>query len=316
MQLIKPNSKFDFLGKRKIAIILSSLMVLISIIALFPQVRGLNFGIDFTGGTVVEVQFKQAPNIGDIRQAITPSGYGKAIIQTFGSPKEIIIRVQNKVNADASAVSASILSALKTKFGENKIEMRRVEFVGPQVGKELTHAGISAVGIAMLAILAYVTFRFEFRFALGADVALMHDVTIVLGVFALLGDEFSLTVVAAILAVIGYSLNDTIVVFDRIRENVIANSKLKVPLDEVTVCNASINQTLSRTLMTSFTTLLVVIALYFFGGEVIHGFAFALLVGIGVGTYSSIFIASPIMLSLEGRFQSSAEDIAKMDARP
>jgi len=316
MQLINPNSNIDFLGKRKIALAISGLMLLISIIALVPSVRGLNFGIDFTGGTLVEVQFKQAPNIADIRQAIAPAGYGQAIIQEFGSPEEILIRVQNSDNSDSSAISTAILTALKTSFGEEALDMRRVEFVGPQVGEELTQAGISAVGIAMLAILIYVTFRFEFRFALGADAALLHDVTIVLGVFALLGNEFSLPVVAAILAVIGYSLNDTIVVFDRIRENLESNQKLKQPLSEVEVCNNSINQTLARTLMTSFTTILVVLALFFFGGEVIHGFAFALLVGIGVGTYSSIFIASPVMLSLAGRFQPSDEEVAEMDARP
>jgi len=316
MQLINPNSNIDFLGKRKIAILLSGFMLVISLLALIPSIRGLNFGIDFTGGTLVEVQFKQAPNISDIRQAIAPAGYSKAIIQTFGAPEEILIRVQNKQASDSSTVSNAILSALKSKFGDKEIDMRRVEFVGPQVGEELTRAGISAVGIAMLAILVYVTFRFEFRFALGADAALFHDVLIVLGVFALLGKEFSLPVVAAVLAVIGYSLNDTIVVFDRIRENLEANNKLKNPLDEVSVCNNSINQTLARTLMTSFTTLLVVIALFFLGGEVIHGFAFALLVGIGVGTYSSIFIASPIMLSLAGRFKTSEEDLAEMDARP
>jgi len=316
MQLINPNSKFDFLGKRKIALALSSLMIIISLLALFPTLRGLNFGIDFTGGTLVEVKFKQAPQIADVRKAIEPAGYGQAIIQEFGSPEEILIRAQNKVSDESSKISTEILQALKTSFGDDEIDMRRVEFVGPQVGEELTKAGISAVAIAMLAILIYVTFRFEFRFALGADAALLHDVLIVLGVFAILGKEFSLPVVAAILAVIGYSLNDTIVVFDRIRENLEANKKLKEPLDEVTICNSSINQTLARTLMTSFTTLLVVIALFFLGGEVIHGFAFALLVGIGVGTYSSIFVASPIMLSLAGRFQTSEDELAKMEARP
>ncbi|MDQ6995663.1 MAG: protein translocase subunit SecF [Mariprofundaceae bacterium] len=316
MELIKLDSKIDFLGKRKIALLLSGLMLTVSLLAIIPSIRGLNFGIDFTGGTLVEVQFKQAPVIADVREALAPVGYGNAIIQTFGAPEEILIRVQNKSNANSSAISDAILSSLKNKFGNNEMDMRRVEFVGPQVGEELTQAGISAVAIAMLAILVYVTVRFELRFALGADAALIHDILIVLGVFALLGKEFSLPVVAAILAVIGYSLNDTIVVFDRIRENLAANSKLKNPLDETAVCNASVNQTLSRTLMTSFTTLLVVVALFFLGGEVIHGFAFALLVGIGVGTYSSIFIASPIMLSLAGRFQSDQEEQAEIDARP
>lgn len=316
MQLFNPNSHIDFLGKRKIVLGLSALMIIISLLALVPGIRGLNFGIDFTGGTLVEVKFKQVPSISDIREAIKPAGYEQAIIQEFGSPDEILIRVQNKETEDSSSISNAILKALKSQFGAENIDMRRVEFVGPQVGQELTQAGISAVLIAMLAIFIYVTVRFEFRFAVGADAALLHDITIVLGVFAVTGNEFSLPVVAAVLAVIGYSLNDTIVVFDRIRENLDANHKLKHPEDEVKVCNDSVNQTLSRTLMTSFTTLLVVLALFFLGGEVIHGFAFALLVGIGVGTYSSIFVASPIMLQLKGVLQTSEEDLKEMDARP
>jgi len=316
MQLINPDSNINFLGKRKIALGLSALLIIISLIALIPGVRGLNFGIDFTGGTLVEVKFKEAPSISDVRASIKPAGYEQAIIQEFGSPEEIIIRVQNKKSEDSSSISNAILKELKSHFGAENIDMRRVEFVGPQVGDELTQAGISAVLIAMLAIFIYVTLRFEFRFALGADAALLHDITIVLGVFAITGSEFSLPVVAAILAVIGYSLNDTIVVFDRIRENLESNRKLKHPEDEAKICNDSINQTLARTLMTSFTTLLVVLALFFLGGEVIHGFAFALLVGILVGTYSSIYVASPVMLQLKGVLQTSEEDLKEMDARP
>ncbi|MDX8398267.1 MAG: protein translocase subunit SecF [Mariprofundaceae bacterium] len=316
MQLIKPDSNIDFLGQRKIALWLSAIVVGLSLLALIPGVRGLNFGIDFTGGTLVEVKFTQAPSIADVRTALSPTGYGQAIIQEFGSPKEILIRVQNKQVDDSSKISNAILDALKGHFGTDKLEMRRVEFVGPQVGDELTQAGISAVFIAMFAILIYVTFRFEFRFAVGADAALLHDIIIVLGVFALTGNEFSLPVVAAILAVIGYSLNDSIVVFDRIRESLELNRKRKTPEDEVTICNASINQTLARTLMTSLTTLLVVLALFFLGGEVIHDFAFALLIGIFVGTYSSIFIASPVMLSLKGVLQTSEKELEEMKARP
>ncbi len=316
MELIRPDSKIDFMGKRRIALGFSAVMVLLSIIMLFPQVRGLSFGIDFTGGTLVEVQFQQPPSIADVRDALVPAGYGKAVIQEFGAPEEIMIRVQNASNGNSSTISTAVLDALHKKFGTDAVTMRRVEFVGPQVGEELTSAGIQAVLWAMLAILIYVTIRFQFRFALGADVALFHDVSIVLGVFAITGAEFSLPVVAAVLAVIGYSLNDTIVVFDRIRENMEANHKRKNPDDEVTVCNNSINQTLARTLMTSLTTLLVVLALFFLGGEVIHNFAFALLVGILVGTYSSIFIASPVMLMLEGRFGPSEEDLKAMEERP
>ncbi len=314
MQLIRPDINIDFIGKRKMALMISALMILISLGAL--AVKGLNFGIDFTGGTLVEVKFDQAPSIADVRKSISPKGYGNAVIQEFGSPEEILIRVQNKNTEDSSTISNAILDGLGEKFGADAIEMRRVEFVGPQVGDELTRAGIMAVLVAMLAILVYVTFRFEFRFALGADAALLHDITIVIGLFSLTGKEFSLPVIAALLTVIGYSLNDTIVVFDRIRENFAVNNKRKKPEHEYTVVNGSINQTLARTLMTSFTTLLVVFALFFLGGEVIHDFAFALIVGILVGTYSSVYVASPVMLSLAGRFKADEDEIKAMEARP
>jgi len=314
MQLIRPDINIDFIGRRKVALLVSALMILISLGAL--ATKGLNFGIDFTGGTLVEVKFDKAPTIADVRSAISPKGYGNAVIQEFGAPNEILIRVQNKDGEKSSTISTALVDALGEKFTADAVEMRRVEFVGPQVGDELTRAGIMAVLIAMLAILVYVTFRFEFRFALGADVALLHDITIVMGLFALTGKEFTLPVIAALLTVIGYSLNDTIVVFDRIRENLAASRKRKHAEDEVVVVNNSINQTLARTLMTSLTTLLVVMALYYLGGEVIHDFAFALMAGILVGTYSSIYVASPVMLSLAGRFKSNEDDIKAMEARP
>jgi len=315
MELIRTNTHIDFLGRRKLAFGLSALLMLVSLG--FLVARGLNFGIDFTGGTLVETQFRQAPAIADVRSALQPAGYGAAIIQEFGTPEEILIRVQNRGGEDPSKISTDILDSLTRHFGADAVEMRRVEFVGPQVGEELTRAGIMAVLIAMIAILLYVTFRFEFRFALGADAALIHDITLVLGIFAITGKEFTLPVIAAILTVIGYSLNDTIVVFDRIRENIASNRKKKSADSETEVVNASINQTLSRTLMTSLTTLLVVLALFFLGGEVIHDFSFALIVGIVVGTYSSIYIASPVMLVLAGRFKSMSEDeIKEMEARP
>jgi len=314
MQLIRPDIHIDFIGKRKSAMAVSGILLLLSVG--FLIFKGLNFGIDFTGGTLVEIQFKQPPAITDVRNSLKPAGYGQAIIQEYGAPDEILIRVQNKNGEESSTISTAVLDALTTTFGADDVQMRRVEFVGPQVGKELARDGIMAVLIAMLAILVYVTFRFEFRFALGADAALLHDVTIVLGLFSLTGKEFSLPVVAALLTVIGYSLNDTIVVFDRIRENLATNRKKKKPDDEKTVANASVNQTLARTLMTSLTTLLVVAALFFLGGEVIHGFAFALMAGILVGTYSSIYIASPVMLALHNRFKPSEEEARKLEARP
>jgi preprotein translocase subunit SecF len=314
MELIRPGLNIDFIGKRKIAFMISALLILLSLGSL--AFKGLNFGIDFTGGTLVEVKFDKAPKIADVRAAISPIGFGNAIIQEFGAPEEILIRVQNKDAENSSAISTAILDALSETFSADAIEMRRVEFVGPQVGEELTRAGIMAVLIAMLAILVYVTFRFQFRFALGADAALLHDITIVLGLFALTGKEFTLPVIAALLTVIGYSLNDTIVVFDRIRENFEANRERKTPEDETTIVNNSLNQTLARTLMTSITTLLVVLALFFLGGEVIHDFAFALIVGIFVGTYSSIYVASPVMMSLAGHFKADEEEMKELEARP
>ncbi len=314
MQLIRPDININFLASRKKALAFSAVMIVLSLA--WIAFKGLNLGIDFTGGTLVEVRFHQQVKAADIRQALLPAGYGKAVIQEFGSPEEILIRVQNQEGVEASAISTAILDALTDKFGADQVEMRRVEFVGPQVGEELKTAGMMAVFYTLIGILIYVMVRFKLRFALGADAALLHDIIIVVGVFSALQLEFSLSVVAALLTVLGYSLNDTIVVFDRIRENFEANKKTKHPKDEVEVCNQSINQTLTRTLMTSLTTLLVVFSLYFFGGEVIHNFAFALLVGIAVGTYSSIFIASPIMLSLEGKFEMSEEELKELENRP
>jgi preprotein translocase subunit SecF len=314
MELIRPGLNIDFISKRKIAFMVSALLILLSLGSL--AFKGLNFGIDFTGGTLVEVKFDKAPKIADVRAAISPKGYGNAIIQEFGAPEEILIRVQNSEEEKSSNISTAILDALSETFTADAVEMRRVEFVGPQVGEELTRAGIMAVLIAMLAILVYVTFRFQFRFALGADAALLHDITIVLGLFALTGKEFTLPVIAALLTVIGYSLNDTIVVFDRIRENFEANRKRKTPEDETVIVNNSLNQTLARTLMTSITTLLVVLALFFLGGEVIHDFAFALIAGIFIGTYSSIYVASPVMMSLAGHFKVDEDEMKELEARP
>lgn len=314
MQIIRPDINIDFLGSRKLLLAISGLVLLISLALI--GFKGLNLGIDFTGGTLVEVRFHQAVDMGDIRKSLEPAGYGTAVLQEFGSPTDILIRVQNKADVQSSVISTEILDALGAYFSPDQVEMRRVEFVGPQVGEELKSAGMWAVIYTLIGILLYVMFRFRLRFALGADAAILHDIIIVVGVFSLLDKEFSLSVVAALLTVLGYSLNDTIVVFDRIRENFELNRKKKKPEDELVVCNQSINQTLARTLMTSFTTLLVVFALFFLGGEVIHDFAFALIVGIGVGTYSSIFIATPIMLALEGKFEMSEEDIKELEARP
>jgi len=314
IELIRSDIHIDFLGKRKIAMAISAFLVISSIVLLVA--RGLNFGIDFTGGTLVETRFVNPPAIGEVREALSHKNYGDAIIQQYGAPNEILIRVQNRNGEKSSTISNTVLNALGAKFGSDKVEMRRVEYVGPQVGKELARAGIMAVLIAMVAILLYVTFRFEFRYAVGADLALVHDTSIVLGAFALTGMEFNLTVVAGLLTVIGYSLNDTIVIFDRIREMMAANRKKKNPEAEDATSNLAINQTLSRSIITSFTLFLVVLALFFLGGEVIHGFAFSLLVGVVVGTYSSIYIASPIMLMMPAKSRAAEEADKELEARP
>lgn len=290
MQLLKDNLKFDFMGKRRLALILSLILIIISIAAMVT--RGLNLGIDFTGGTLVEVGYTDSVELEPVRQALDSSGFGDAIVQHFGTAKDVLIRLPvTDKDSDKAALSNRVLESLVSTGAP---EMRRVEFVGPQVGDELRDKGGLAMLYALIGILIYVALRFEWRFSLGSVAALIHDVILVVGFFAITQIEFDLTVLAALLAVIGYSLNDTIVVFDRIRENF---RRLRKASSE-DVINTSINQTLSRTLMTSITTLLVLIALFVFGGEVIHSFSIALIVGVLVGTYSSIYVASSALLAL------------------
>jgi len=283
--------EIDFMGKRKPAMILSATLILISIVSLASL--KLNVGIDFTGGSVIEVGYQQAVELQPIRNALEVSGFGDAIVQHFGSAKEVLIRLVPKVDQDKAELSSQIIGVLN-EISESQIEVRRVDFVGPQVGEELTEDGGLAVLYALIAILIYVSVRFEYRFSLGAVAALIHDVLITMGVFSLLQLDFNLSVLAAILAVIGYSLNDTIVVFDRVRENF--RRIRKKTSEEIT--NISINQTISRTLMTSMTTLFVLLSLFFLGGEVIHSFALALIIGVLVGTYSSIYVATTSALAL------------------
>lgn len=291
MQLLKDNLNFDFMGKRKLAVIISLILIIISVAAIVA--RGLNLGIDFTGGTLVEVGYSESVELESVRQALTTSGYGDAIVQHFGTAKDVLIRLPvTDKDADKAALSNRVLESLVSTGAP---EMRRVEFVGPQVGDELRDKGGLAMLYALIGILIYVALRFEWRFSLGSVAALIHDVIIVVGFFAITQIEFDLTVLAALLAVIGYSLNDTIVVFDRIRENF---RRLRKVTSEG-VLNTSINQTLSRTLMTSITTLLVLIALFVFGGEVIHSFSIALIVGVVVGTYSSVYVAGSALLALD-----------------
>jgi len=283
--------KIDFMALRKPAVILSAALMLISIVSLFTL--KLNVGIDFTGGSIIEAGYQQAVKLEPIRNALESKGFDDAIVQHFGSASEVLIRLVPDVDKDKAELSSEIIGLLQ-EISETPIDVRRVDFVGPQVGEELTEDGGLAVLYALIAILIYVAFRFEYRFSLGAVAALIHDVLITLGIFSILQLDFDLSVLAAILAVIGYSLNDTIVVFDRVREN-FRKIRKKTSLE---VINISINQTISRTLMTSFTTLLVLLSLFFLGGEVIHSFALALIIGVLVGTYSSIYVATTSALAL------------------
>ncbi|MDW3096390.1 MAG: protein translocase subunit SecF [Gammaproteobacteria bacterium] len=296
MQLLKDSLNIDFLGKKNIAWIISAILIVVSIASL--TIRGLNLGIDFTGGTLVEVGYQQAAELEPIRAALENATFEDAIVQHFGTAKDVLIRLPAANDLNAAELSNQVLAALQST---GDLSMRRVEFVGPQVGEELRDDGGLAVLYALFGILIYVALRFEYRFSLGSVAALIHDVIITIGFFSVTQAPFDLTVLAAVLAVIGYSLNDTIVVFDRIREN-FRRMRKWTPLE---VINGSINQTISRTLVTSLTTLLVLLALFFIGGEVIHSFALALIVGVVVGTYSSIYIASTMLVLLN----VSSEDL-------
>jgi len=298
------NSNYDIIGKRKISLVFSLLLIIISIVAV--SVRGFNFGLDFTGGSVIVVHFEEPVELDTIRTQLSEANYGDAVVKNFGSSKDIEItlppqeskpieNVDDVSSADESGealLSNEVLNTLQQYDSSARIS--KADFVGSQVGDELVEKGSLALLYAIFGILIYVTVRFEWRFSLGAIAALVHDVIIVSGVFAIWQVEFDLTVLAALLAVIGYSLNDTIVVFDRIRENFLSGRKAET----AAIINTSINQTLSRTVVTSFTTMLVLFALYFFGGDLINSFAFALIIGVVIGTYSSIFIASSATLAL------------------
>lgn len=290
MEMQKTRFNIDFMGKRKIALVISGLLIVIAIASLITQ--GLNLGIDFTGGTLVEVGYSEAVELNLIRESLSNSEFGDAVVQYFGSANDVLIRIPPSEGLNSADISNRMLSLL-ADTGQNA-EMRRVEFVGPQVGGELKEDGGLAMLAALAMIMLYVAMRFQMRFSVGAIAALIHDVLITLGIFSITHFDFDLTVLAALLAVIGYSLNDTIVVFDRVREN-FRKIREATPVE---VFNVSLNQTLSRTIITSLTTLLVLIALFIFGGEIIHSFATALIIGVLIGTYSSIFVASPVTLKL------------------
>ena len=327
MEFFKQKTRIEFLGQRKLALVVSVTLLLISIASL--MMRGLNFGIDFSGGTLVEVGYQQPVEIESVRSALRQGGLEDAVVQHFGTAKDVLVRLPSAASAagevsgevsgkatGAAQISERVIQVLRAPYGEVlvdggnpeglqqcaadggstdcRVQMRRVEFVGPQVGDELANQGSLAMLYALIGILIYVTMRFEWRFAVGSVVALVHDVVITIGVFSLFQFDFSLPVLAAVLAVIGYSLNDTIVVYDRIRENFRKMRKHGT----IEIINHAINQTLPRTVLTSLTTMIVVLTLLIFGGEVIRGFSIALLVGVVIGTYSSIFVASPAVLVL------------------
>lgn len=291
MQFLHGKSTIKFMNKRKIALGISLLLIIISLGSL--ATRGLELGVDFTGGFLIEVGYENSVVIEPIRNTLAANGFADAQVQHFGSAKDILIRIAPSADVNKAQLSDKVIDVLRANH-DSEVTMRRVEYVGPQVGEELRDDGGIALLVALGCILVYVSLRFQFKSAVGAIFALIHDVIITVGVFSVLQVEFDLSVLAALLAVIGYSLNDTVVVLDRIRET-FRNVRKKGPED---ILDLSINQTLARTLMTSLTTLLVLFALFFLGGEIIHGFAFALIIGVVIGTYSSIYVASSTLMAL------------------
>ncbi len=290
MQILGKPTTIDFMGKRRITAVLSAALIVISILSI--ATRGLNLGIDFTGGVLIEVRYEDAADLGSIRALLAAGGLANALVQNFGSASEVLIRVLPEEGAESGQIGEQMMGLLTA--GDQSVDLRRVEFVGPQVGEELTEDGGLAMLFAMIMIMIYIMIRFQWKFAIGSVVALVHDVIIVIGFFSIFQLPFDLSVLAAILAVIGYSLNDTIVVFDRIRENF----RLIRREGAEAIMNTSVNQMLGRTIITSFTTLLVLCALFFLGGEAVRGFSTALIIGIFVGTYSSIYTACATTLLL------------------
>jgi preprotein translocase subunit SecF len=303
MQIVRPGTQIDFMGKRRLAFLLSVCLIIAGIVSLIVH-GGPNYGIDFAGGTLVQVRFPQPVELDKIRDALQEVGLERSVIQRFGAEGkgEYLIRLELG-STDLAGLTGVINEALAKEFGAEGFEIRRTEMVGPKVGKDLRSKGLQAIIAALIGILIYISIRFQFRFAIGAVVALAHDVMITVGVLSLTNKEISLPVLAALLTIVGYSLNDTIVVYDRIRENM---RRMKTEAYEK-VINLSVNETLSRTILTSVTTLIVIIILFLLGGGVINNFAFALLIGIIVGTYSSIFVASPVVILLEQRFPTKGE---------
>ena len=293
MRFLK-ETNIDFLSMRRFGFVISGSFILAGIVSLLLQ-GGPRLSIDFTGGTLAQIRFEEAPDIAKVRSALQALDVGIGEVQTFGTPNEILIRLQLSQNAEN--LTTELKAALQAQFPGQSIDFRRVETVGPKIGSELKGKAFFAVFTAIIGILIYISIRFELKFAIGAIAALIHDVLITLGVFSILNYEISLAIIAAFLTIVGYSLNDTIVVFDRVRENM----KLLKNIDQKTIFNKSINESLSRTIITSLTTFAVVFILYIAGGEVIRYFAFAMIVGVIVGTYSSIYVASPVVFLWQQR---------------
>jgi len=302
MEFFKSSKIYDFMGKSKLFISISIFLILSSYALLFT--KGLNYGIDFAGGTIIQVKYEKKAPIKEIREALKKDkAFSGASVTEFGSPNEIVIRVTNSTTSVANDIGDKVRSLLKDT---GKFEVRRVDMVGPKVGSELREKGLMAMGLSILTILIYVAFRFEWRFAVASILALVHDVSIALGALALFQVDVNLDILAALLTILGYSLNDTIIVFDRIREQV-RESKV---YDLFKVINEAVTKTLSRTTLTSLTTFFVVLTLFLFGGEIIYGFSFTMLVGVVVGTYSSIFVASPLLKWLGFDVKKYKDDLA------
>jgi preprotein translocase subunit SecF len=295
MEIFSNDKIYDFMGKRIPFLGLSAILVIASIILL--TTKGLNFGIDFAGGTIVQVKYEQKAPIDKIREVLADTKYKGSSITEFGTPEEVVIRLTGTSSALATDIGDEMHKILDTT---GNFEVRRVDMVGPKVGGELREKGLMALGLSLIVILIYVSFRFEWRFAVASILALAHDVTIAMGAISLFNVEVNLDILAAILTILGYSLNDTIIVFDRIREGIQTSKETALNL----ITNESVSRTLSRTTLTSLTTFFVVVTLFAFGGEIIHGFAFTMLVGIIVGTYSSIFIAASFLVQLKFNIQS------------
>ncbi len=294
MELIRPDTRIDFIGKRYYALVISTIVILISFGSIFLH-GGLRYGVDFAGGILLQIKFSKAVDISEVRNAMEATGSKDAMVQKFGGENEFLIRIE-KTSGDLEEMSKTIQTSLQGQFKDKTIEIRRVEVVGPKVGKDLKMKALWAVGLSFAAILVYVAIRFHtFSYGLGGIVALVHDVIVTYGAISIFDLEYSLSLLAVILSIIGFSINDTIVIFDRVRENI-----KKMRKDDLeTVMNVSINETLGRTILTTGTVMMVVLILFFFGGPVIHDFTTAMIVGLITGTYSTVYIASPVVLVWE-----------------